>query len=405
MKPVQINKWERELRQRITARQVFRKYGELAAAKGLSEETVKRMASSYPVAITPHYAKLIDWGNPDDPLMRIVFPDAEELRGEGFRDQSGEWMNTGRTGVPGLQHKYGPTALLMVAGKCAAYCRYCFRRRVVGTERETASDLEAAFRYIEGHPEISNVLLTGGDAFMASNARLAEILGGLRRIGHVGVIRLGTKMPVYLPSRFSDPGLLKILESHGNAEKRIYVISHIDHPKELDAQAVAAHARLMGAGVHIRSQTVLMRGVNDSPEALAELYRNMADAGITPYYLFQCRPVRGGTHFALPLLEAHRIVEEAKRMLSGLAKSFRFVMSHVSGKIEIFSVERRGEDRLAVFKYHQAREPDFIGRSIFAAYGQDSFWLDDVFGQPHEIVGGSDAADYAKAQSRLLASG
>ncbi|MFA5411790.1 MAG: KamA family radical SAM protein [Candidatus Micrarchaeia archaeon] len=399
------HRWERELRQRITPGQLFRKHREIAEARGLTEETIGKMAASYPIAITPHYAKLIDWGNPDDPLMRIVFPDSRELAQEGLGDQSGEWISTSKTGVRGLQHKYESTALMMVAGTCASYCRYCFRRRVVGTDKETATDLEAALEYIRAHEEINNVLLTGGDAFMAGNSRLAEILGGLRKIGHVGVIRLGTKMPVYLPSRFSDPELLKVLEGHSSAGKRICVISHIDHPRELDAQALEAHARLMGAGVHLRSQSVLMRGVNDSPGTLVELFRKVADAGIAPYYLFQCRPVRGGTHFALPLVEAHGIVEEAKRHLSGLAKSFRFIMSHVSGKIEVVSVEVRGERKLAIFKYHQARDPEFLGKSILVAYARDSFWLDDVLGQPHEIVAGRRTAEYAKGQSRLLAAG
>ncbi|MDD5096398.1 MAG: hypothetical protein PHY95_02695, partial [Candidatus ainarchaeum sp.] len=263
----------------------------------------------------------------------------------------------------------------------------------------------AAFSYIARHREINNVLLTGGDAFMASNFRLAEILGRLRQIGHVGVIRLGTKMPVYLPSRFSDPELLRILESHSSAGKRVCVVSHIDHPGELDSQAQEAHAKLMGAGVHLRSQSVLMRGVNDSPETLVELFRGITDAGIAPHYLFQCRPVKGGTHFALPLIEGYGIVEEAKRHLSGLAKSFRFIMSHVSGKMEMVSVERRGRDTFAVFKYHQARDPRFLGSSILVTYREKSFWLDGVFGQPHQIIAGGEAAQYAITQARLLASG
>ncbi|MEW5996119.1 MAG: KamA family radical SAM protein [Candidatus Micrarchaeota archaeon] len=405
MRGVRHGGWRQELGRRITAKHVFKKFGEIAAAKGLTEEVLARIGGSYLVAITRHYANLIDWKDPDDPLMRMVFPDAEELQAGGMKDQSGEWLNRQRTGVPGLQHKYGPTALLMVAGTCAAYCRYCFRRRVVGTENETAADLEAAFRYIEGHPEINNVLLTGGDAFMAPDSRLAEILGRLRKIGHVGVIRLGTKMPVYLPSRFSDPELLKMLESHSSAGKRVCVVSHIDHPRELDALALEAHAKLMGAGVHLRSQSVLMRGVNDSPDVVAELFRAISDAGIAPHYLFQCRPAAGGTHFAVPLVEGYGIVERAKRMLSGLAKSFRFIMSHVSGKVEVVSVERRGEGMMAVFKYHQARNPEFLGRSILVSYGEPSYWLDDVFGQPHQIVAGRGAAEYAQTQLKLLASG
>jgi L-lysine 2,3-aminomutase len=198
---------------------------------------------------------------------------------------------------------------------------------------------------------------------------------------------------------------LKILESHSSTGKKICVISHIDHPRELDAQALEAHARLMGAGVHLRSQSVLMRGVNDSPETLVELFRGVSDAGIAPYYLFQCRPVRGGMHFALPLVKGYNIVEDAKRHLSGIAKSFRFMMSHVSGKIEVVSVEMRGNERLAIFKYHQARDPRFLGSSILVTYRDDSFWLDGVFGQPHQIVAGNDAAEYAKGQSRLLAAG
>ncbi len=395
-------RWQNELGHSIRARDILSRFPKVAEARGLTTAMIDHVDAIYPIGITPTYADRINWNDHRDPLLKIVFPDVLELDATGMEDQSGERLNTQKTGIHGLQHKYGATVLLTITGVCAAYCRYCFRRRFVGTENETVGDLDAAFRYIETHPEISNVLLSGGDSFMASNRRIAAVLERLRRIDHVGIIRFGTKMVVYLPSRFDDPELLDILRAHNLPNKRIYVISHIDHPQELGPESLEAHRRLVEMGISIRSQTVLMSGVNDDPATLSRMYRQLSEIGVVPYYIFQCRPVKGAAHYALPLLTGSGIVETAKVALSGLAKTVRYMMSHVSGKIEIVSVEEEDESRRALFKYHQARDPGFLGMAMGVEYREPAHWLDDILAQQHAILFGGNALRYARAQIELL---
>ena len=351
--------------------------------------------------INPYYSSLINWKDSNDPLLKIVFPDVPELKTIGLQDQSGEGLNTKKTGVNGLQHKYGPTALMLVSGVCACYCRFCFRRRFVGTNSEIVKDLENAVRYIKNHPEIRNVLLTGGDSFMLSNKEIEKILEKLFSIPHIKIVRFGSKMPVYLPSRFFDPELIKILKKFNKKGKNIYVISHIDHPRELSPESIKAHKNLLSAGVSILSQTVFIRRVNDDPKILVELFNKMAETGIRPYYIFQCRPVKGAMHFYIPISEGYRIIEKAKKNLSGIAKTFRYIMSHVSGKIEILYAAA-SEERIAMFKYHQARDPFYLGHIMILKYSKPARWLDDIFSQPHEIIRGEETTDYAKIQIKKL---
>lgn len=394
--------WQRQLTQNITVKGILQRFPDAAARLKLTPDKLTAINRTYPINITQHYASLIDQKDVNDPLLRIVFPNPLELAGAGMPDQSGERFNTCTTGIDGLQHKYGPTALILITGTCASYCRFCFRRRFVGTNTETISDLEDALDYISSRKEITNVLLSGGDAFMMSNKRIAHILQRLSEIDHVGMIRFGSKMPVYLPSRFKDPELLDILREHNHPGKHIYVVTHVDHPRELASESVIAHRNLANAGISLLSQTVLMRGVNDDPKILSELFRALTRIGVRPYYVFQCRPVKGGIHFQVPLLDAFGIFEKAKKSVSGPAKTARFALSHVSGKIEVVSVEQDGLSRRAIFKYHQCRDPKHIGRIMVLSYKEPSHWLDDIFGQPHNILTGSGVVAFAKEQIRLL---
>jgi KamA family protein len=394
--------WQKELINSIKGPQIIEKYPNLAKKLGITMEKMIELNRKHLVSITPHYAKLINWKNPDDPLMRLVFPSLSELSEAGLPDQSGEHMNMLKAGVHGVQHKYSATALILMTGVCATYCRFCFRRRTVGTQNETIRELESAFKYISKHPEINNILLTGGDAFMVGNRRIEFVLKNLRKIKHIGVIRFGSRMPVYLPSRFKDKDLMNILAKYNEPDRNLYVITHIDHPRELSKESIEAHRKLIRMGIGVRSQTVLSRGVNDDPKTLSELLLKMSETSIVPYYVFQCRPVIQATHYAVPLLEGYRIFEEAKKPLSGLAKSARYIMSHVSGKMEILNVEKKKGKRRIVLRHHQCREEKYLGKIAAIEYELPAYWLDDILNQKHKVLMGEDVVKYAKSQMKKL---
>ena len=277
--------------------------------------------------------------------------------------------------MPGLEHKYPSTALLLVSNICDGFCRYCFRKRVFMKNcRETLRDIPAAMQYIREHREITNVLLSGGDPLSLSTRKLKKIIHQLRRIEHVGIIRLGTKMPAYNPYRIlNDRHLIKMIHKYSTPEKRIYVITHFDHPRELTQPARKAITLLYKAGAIMANQTPLIRGINDEPFVLAELFRTLSFAGISPYYVFQCRPTTGNKPYAVPIEEGYEIFECAKSMVSGLAKTANYIMSHTTGKI---LVAGKTDDQI-FFKYHRTADDADNSQIIVAAGNPQAYWFED----------------------------
>ncbi len=343
----------------------------------LSEQERERLApvtDEYVFRVSDYYLSLIDWEDPADPIRRIVIPSEGELAEYGRLDPSDEASNYV---AKGCQHKYTTTALLLVSDVCGAYCRFCFRKRLFkeDVESEVSLDVSEGLSYIAAHPEINNVLLTGGDPLVLSATRLDKILTALRAIDHVKIIRLGSKMLAFDPMRIAgDPKLLDVLSQHTRADARIYVMAHFNHPRELTEQALACVSALQKAGVITINQTPLLRGVNDDPAVLAELLDRLSWAGVTPYYLFQNRPVAGNAAFVVPLREGYEIVEAAKARTSGLGKRVKYVMSHASGKIEVLAVQR---DRIYL-KYHQSRQPEDQGRFMIMRLPKGAGWFDDL---------------------------
>ncbi|MEG0505828.1 MAG: KamA family radical SAM protein, partial [Raoultibacter sp.] len=280
------------------------------------------------------------------------------------------------TFVTGLQHKYRETAMMLSTNECAMYCRHCFRKRLVGLPDEgIARDLDAAGTYIKAHPEITNILVSGGDALLNSNERIDAILMMLTSISHLDFIRIATRIPVSLPSRItSDNELLDILEKY-QARKQLFVVTQFDHPREITPEATAAVQAVLSLGIPVRNQTVLLRGVNDDPYVLGDLLKKLTAIGAEPYYVFQCRPVSSvKSQFQVSLKEGIRIVEAAKALQNGMGKSFRYCMSHVTGKIEIL-----GEmpDGTMAFKYHEAKDRSNLGRIFTREINDNQAWLDD----------------------------
>ncbi len=349
------------------------------------KESLKEVLKVHPMYIPTYYAGLIDWTDPEDPLKKIVFPSVEELDASGSYDTSGEMENTVLTG---LQHKYRETVLLLATNRCAGYCRHCFRKRMVGiSTKETLQIFDEAVKYIKEHPEVTNVLISGGDPLVLKTEVIEHFLKELSRIPHLRFIRFGSRVPVFYPMRiYEDPKLLELFATYSTPERRVYLVTHFNHPKELTPEAKKAIDALLSHKVIVSNQTVLLKGVNDNPETLAELMKSLVSTGVVPYYVFQCRPVkRVKAHFQVPLVEGYSIVEAAKQKLDGHAKRFKYAMSHRTGKIEIVGVL----DGYIYFRYHQCKDPEKVGVLFKRPVVENGGWLDDfppLPGDPAEEV-------------------
>ncbi|MBQ7464597.1 MAG: KamA family radical SAM protein [Lachnospiraceae bacterium] len=335
------------------------------------KEVMERIIKRYPLKVPPYYLGLIDRDDPDDPIKKLCIPDPLEDSDEGEEDTSGEASNTV---VKGMQHKYEQTVLILSTNNCAGYCRHCFRKRMVGyCGDEVADDLEAMASYVSSHREINNVLISGGDAFANENQVIKDYLETFSALDNIGLIRFGTRVPVVMPQRiYEDEELLSILEEYGK-KVQIAVVTQFEHPRELTCEAKRAIRALIERGIYVRNQAVLLKGVNDDPKTLSDLMNGTVAAGAIPYYIFQCRPVLGvKNHFQVPLLTASGIIKEARALMNGQARGFRYVLSHPTGKIEVIGPE--GDDM--IFKYHEAKNPADQGRIFRVRLDDRKCWLD-----------------------------
>ena len=362
--------WQSELRNGIkTAEELAPILGWTAEETARHAEVLKR----FPMLITPYYLSLVDPGDPDDPIGRMCVPSLEELDAGGSFDTSGEADNTK---LEGMQHKYGQTVLLLSTNQCAMYCRHCFRKRLVGlSEEELNKRVDEVASYVRDHREISNVLVSGGDALLNPNHILERYLRELSAVEHLDFIRFGSRVPVTLPERiYGDQEFLDMF-AHYAQKKALYLVTQFNHPRELTPQAVRALRAMIQRGVQVRNQTVLLRGVNDSGQVLGELLSRLTRVGVVPYYVFQCRPVTGvKDRFQVPIEEGIRIVDAAKARQNGFGKSIRYAMSHPRGKIEILCRLPSGE---TVFKFHQSKDDADNARPFTRTLSPSDTWLDE----------------------------
>lgn len=298
----------------------FRTAGELLEAGILSDaelEDASRVVQRYVIALPARLARHIDPADPIDPIRAQYVPDVRELEihpGE-TEDPIGDEAHSP---VPGIVHRYPDRVLLKITSTCPVYCRFCFRRERVGPENGTPlskSQLEAALAYIAERPEIFEVILTGGDPMVLSAARAGDLTRRLEAIGHVRVIRWHTRVPVAAPEQITPD----YAEAIRGKTKAVFVAVHANHAREFTPEAVTAIRRLADAGISLVSQSVLLRGVNDSFEALADLMRAFLAAGIKPYYLHQLDAAPGTAHFRVPAEEGQALVRQLRDELSGLA--------------------------------------------------------------------------------------
>ena len=322
--------------------------------------------------VTPFYREQIKKSGYYDQLKYIVEPSLREFDSPGSLDTSGEHDNTV---VPGLQHKYPQTGLLLVTDRCASYCRYCFRKRIVGKDSEEITpDFAAVARYIADHPEMTNVLLSGGDSFVLSTGRLNRILDHLLPIPHLNSIRFGTKTVAFAPKRFEDRELPAMFRRIHDAGKTPVIVAHFDHVGEISAEAERNIRNLRDHGVQFLNQSVLLAKVNDDSEILAATFAKCHSIGVRPYYLFQGRPVKAASHFQVPLRRGIEIARGVNQRLSGIQKTFKYIMSHYTGKIEVLDLA----DGRVYMRYHQNKCAEKIGRIFSRRHVDGACWLDDL---------------------------
>jgi lysine 2,3-aminomutase len=279
---------------------------------------LEKVAARYAIAVTPDVAALIDAGDADDPIARQFIPRPEELAiqpGENA-DPIGDHRHSP---VTGIVHRYPDRVLLKLVHVCAVYCRFCFRREMVGPGKETALShlaYKGALDYIRAHPEIWEVILTGGDPLMLSPRRLAEVMADLAAIDHVRIIRLHTRVPVAEPGRISA-ATVAALKVKGATT---WVALHANHARELTDSARAACAEIIDAGIPMVSQSVLLRGVNDTPEALEALMRAFVECRIKPYYLHHGDLAPGTAHLRTTLAHGQELMRILRGRVSGLCQ-------------------------------------------------------------------------------------
>jgi lysine 2,3-aminomutase len=306
------NDWHWQVRHR------FRTLAQIERVLDLADderEALVQGAAMLPVGITPYYMSLLARDDADDPLRRTVVPRiAEFLKAAGEADDPlGEEHDSP---VPGLVHRYPDRVLLLVLDFCSSYCRYCTRSRVVGHGEIVPSEarLEKAIDYIRRTPSVRDVLLSGGDPLALADDKLDWLLTRLRQIPHVEMVRIGTKMPAVLPQRIT-PELTRMLRKH----HPLWMSLHFVHPAECTPETYKACTRLADAGIPLGSQTVLLKGVNDSVETMKDLVHGLLQMRVRPYYLYQCDPITGSSHFRTTVQKGLDIIEGLRGHTTGYA--------------------------------------------------------------------------------------
>ncbi len=300
--------WQRQLAGAIRTTGELLEYLELApATTGIAADT-----TGFPLRVPHAFADRMRRGDPHDPLLRQVLPVAAELDAvDGFSNDPLQELDSMPS--PGLLHKYRGRALLTVTGACAVHCRYCFRRHFPYSDANQGPEHRSSLDYLETNPDVHEVILSGGDPLTLSNERLTALSAQLSGIRHLRILRIHTRLPVVLPARI-DSGLLDCLQQQ---RMQVVMVIHCNHPQELDDAVDDGLQRLAAAGVTLLNQSVLLRGINDDADVLADLSERLFAAGVLPYYLHQLDRVKGAAHFEVPDLDATRLHRQLRERLSG----------------------------------------------------------------------------------------
>lgn len=306
------NDWRWQLRHRVSSLDEAARHINLTCGE---REGLLLTAHKLAFSITPHFFNLIEPDNPDCPIRRQVMPLAAETTispGE-MADPCGE---DSHMPVPGLVHRYPDRVLFLVTDRCASYCRYCTRSRVVSGvgEQELETDFEAIYRYLEQHTEVRDVLLSGGDALLLSDERLRKILARLRAIRHIEFLRIGSRVPIFLPQRITPELCAMLREFHP-----LWMSVHVNHPRELTTEVRDALGRLADAGIPLGNQSVLLAGVNDDKDTMRTLIHKLLRCRVRPYYLYQCDLIHGSAHLRTSVARGIELIESLRGHTTGYA--------------------------------------------------------------------------------------
>ncbi len=412
-------------RYRVFTRDDVDEIPDLRALSRTERQTMRAVSAVLPFRVNEYVIReLIDWSAvPDDPIFRLVFPQPGMLRPH----QLSEILGLVRAGVPeevvagtarkiqlqlnvhpagqkaynvprldgkplqGLQHKYRETVLFFPAAgqSCHSYCTYCFRWAQFAQPdafRFESNETDSLVRYLERHPEVTDILVTGGDPLVMRTEVLRRYIEPLLRpsLGHVKNIRIGTKSLTYWPHRFvtddDADDLVRLFEEIRASARNVALMAHVSHPRELEPDvAREAIRRIRGSGAVIRTQSPLVRGVNDDSGTWGALWRTQVQLGMVPYYMFVARDTGAQHYFKVPLVEALEIYNGAYRQVSGLARTVRGpVMSATPGKVLVGGVSRVAGQDVFVLRFLQGRDPSWVGRPFFARFDPSAAWLDEL---------------------------
>lgn len=304
--------WKWQLKNRVTTLAQLEKHLHLS-----SEERAGVLLSGtkLSLAVTPHYFNLIDRADPGCPIRRQVIPRIEESWTSPY-DMADPCGEDSHMPVPGLVHRYPDRVLFLVTDRCAAYCRYCTRSRVVSGagEQELHTDFEQAFSYLEKHTEVRDVLLSGGDALLFSDDKLEYLLSRLRKIEHIEFLRIGSRVPIFLPQRIT-PKLCQMLQKY----HPLWVSIHANHPRELTTEVRDALALMANHGIPLGNQSVLLKGVNDDLAVMKSLVHKLLMCRVRPYYIYQCDLINGSSHLRTSVAKGIEIIEGLRGHTTGYA--------------------------------------------------------------------------------------
>jgi len=354
------NDWRWQLRHRITTYEQLKEILELTSEE---IEGIKYSKGRLALAVTPYFASLMDPFNPNCPIRRQAVPRVEEihLSKNEMVDPLGEDKHSP---VPGLVHRYPDRVLLLVTDQCAVYCRYCTRRRLVGSHERsiTQGNFEEVLRYLKSHRKVRDVLLSGGDPLLLENERLEEILSRLRALPHIELLRIGTRVPVTLPQRITG-GLVRMLKKY----HPLMISIHFTHPKEITDAVRRACNELADGGIPLGSQTVLLKSINDKPYIMKKLVQELLKIRVRPYYIYQCDLAMGTEHFRTSVATGIQIIEKLRGHTTGYAVPTYVVDAPGGGgKIPLQPdyVVSRGKGKIALRNYEgkifEYSEPNII---------------------------------------------
>jgi len=305
------NDWRWQLSHRLNSVEDFEQIITLTE----SERKALSQPGLFRVDITPYFASLIDPDNPKDPVRKQIIPTADEI--VPFTGEMGDSLaEDAHSPVPGLVHRYPDRVLMLVTTQCASYCRYCTRSRIVGDPSQTFSskDFEAQLDYLRRTPQVRDVLLSGGDPLTLAPRILERLLAALREIPHIEIVRIGSRVPVFMPQRITDDLCEMLQQFHP-----LWLNIHVNHPNEITAELAEACDKLTRAGIPLGNQSVLLAGVNDDPHIQRKLAHDLIQIRVRPYYLYQCDLVHGAGHFRTPIGKGIEIIEALRGHTSGFA--------------------------------------------------------------------------------------